>query len=244
MSDEPPKRRMRCSTHGSTPPTFMCRHLAAPDSHDLGTCYDRESDDPWPDLVCNSCSDEPPWTEQEELDRIRVACAYCWEDVFGNNTSEHHAAPESWLHDALHRVQPKQKKWTEAYGVLQAKRYLYRLEETPPWLGFGPSDENLTVLCEPAVIGSWSGRSGTWLWGWANDWWQPELTREFIAVKRAGERLGIERLWRSQVVCDEQAAWELCSAAVDLVSEFEGIYRSPTDSGALFLAVRGTRRVS
>jgi hypothetical protein len=113
----------------------------------------------------------------------------------------------------------------------------------PPWLGFGPSEGLYDVICEPAVIGSWSSRSGTWLWGWANDWWQPSLTREIVRVKRAGERLGIESLWRSSMAGDEDVAWELSAAALDLLANFEGIYRSPSESGALFLAVRNTRRV-
>ena len=244
MAEDFSSQRVECTRHGSTARTFACQHLAAPGSSGLGVCYDRASTEPWPDIVCNACSAEPEWTEAQALERIKVLCTFCWEDAFASNTEARHRDPDDWLHGSVHRTKPRHDRWVEEYGITTFGRYRYELEEKPPWLGFGPSDNRFTVMCEPAVIGSWSPRSGTWLWGWANDWWQPELTAPFIAVKRLGEKLGIERLWRCQFVGDEALAWEICAAALDVAKEFEGIYRSPGDEGALFLAARNTRRVA
>jgi hypothetical protein len=191
-------------------------------------------------MGCGACDAEPA-SHPAPRDRVRRLCAQCWEDAFALHTDVHHPAPGSWLRDALHRVQRRQDRWASTFRIIEASHYRYRLEDDPPWLGFGNSEERTTVLCDAAVLGSWSKRGRTWLWGWANDWWTPELSRPFVRVKRAGERLGIERLWRSRFACDESDAWEVCAAAVDLVPGFEGIYRAPSDSGALFLAARRTR---
>lgn len=243
MSDVPDEM-VTCEVHGETLPTFTCVHLASAGSAGLGTCYDRTSEEPWPDLVCNACSDEPEWSDELAAERIRLLCGRCWDDAFGKNTGAHHPDPETWLRDAAERALRRQRQWTGKYGIQEAKHYRYQLEETPPWLGFGPSDEKFEILCEPTVLGSWSARSGTWLWGWANSWWHPAVTRPVVTAKRAGERLGIERLRRSGFDGDEAMAWEACLAALDLLPEFSGIYRSPGANGALFLATRNTRLVT
>jgi hypothetical protein len=173
-----------------------------------------------------------------------VLCTHCWENAFAGNTPFHQDDPGAWLHDALHRAQRKQDKWTERFNIGRAAHYRYGLNDAPPWLGFGPAEGHYEVICEPSVLGTWSARSKTWLWGWANDWWEPTLTLAVVRVKRAGERLGIEHLWRSSINGDESLGWLLSSAALDLVPGFEGIYRAPDANGSLFLAVRNTRRVA
>jgi hypothetical protein len=243
MSDEPRERKIQCATHGEKYATFVCRHLAD-GGKGLGVSYDTAAPEPWPDLVCRACSEEPQWTEEQALERIRLLCAGCWENTFGANTGTHHPDPEDWLHDALHRTMRRQDAWTEAFGIARAAHYRYGIDDEPPWLGFGPTEGRYDVMCEPAVIGSISHGAGTWLWGWANDWWQPSLTRDLVRVKRAGERLGIEKLWRSSSKGDEELGWQLSAAALDLMPDYEGIYRSPTQGGGLFLAVRRTRRTA
>jgi hypothetical protein len=76
MADEPSDKRVKCATHGTTVPTFVCCHLAPTGSSRLRACYNRESEEPWPDLVCHACSDEPEWTDEQALARIRLLCAY------------------------------------------------------------------------------------------------------------------------------------------------------------------------
>jgi hypothetical protein len=242
--DDESSGRVECAKHGRTLPTFACLHLAAPAASGLGVSYDGASDEPWPDIVCDACAAEPPWSDELAIQRWRVLCTRCWENAFASNTAVRHATPDAWLHDALHRGKRRHDRWVDEYGITSHARYRYALQESPPWLGFGASDDRFTLLCEPSVLGSWSSRTNTWLWGWANDYWESPLTRASVRVKRLGERLGIERLWRGQFESDESLAWGLCSAALDALPEFDGIYRSPSENGALFLAARNTRRVT
>lgn len=245
--DDDGSNRVACGRHGRTWPTFACVHLATHDSRDLGVCYDPASQATWPDMTCDACArerDEREWTPAQARERIRVLCTYCWEDAFGANVGAAHADPDAYLHDAVHRAKRRQDRWLGEYGIGDARRYNYRLEEDPPWLGFGPSDERMTVLCDVAIIGSWSSLSNTWLWAWANDQWDPGASRPIVRVKRQGERLGIERLWRSYFAADEDLAWTLAGAALDVLTDFDGVYRSPHAEGSLFLAARNTRRVT
>jgi hypothetical protein len=239
-----PEEIVTCETHGSGPATYVCRHLADGHASGLGVHFDRSSEQPWPDMVCTACANEPEWSHEEAVERIRLLCSHCWEDAFGNNTDAHHESPDGWLGDTAHRAESRQRKWADEHGILEAKQYRYELEQSPPWLGFGPSTDKFDILCEPTVIGSWSKASGTWLWGWANSWWSPALTRPIVHVKRTGENLGVEQLWRGRIESDEALAGELSLVALELLPQFSGIYRSPSDTGALFLLVRNTRRVS
>jgi hypothetical protein len=203
--------------------------------------YDIDSPDPWPDILCRACDAGQPWTEEQANERLKVICGYCWDDAFSANAEYRHPDAEGWLDDAAERAQRRQQRWTTEFRILEKHRYRYQLEESPPWLGFGATEARFDVLCDPIVIGSWSTRSNTWLWGWANTWWPASLTRPIVAAKRAGEKLGIERLWRSRFDGDEASAWQVSLAALDLLPDFAGVYRSPSDTGSLFLAARNTR---
>lgn len=232
---------MTCTSHGETTPTLACIHLARASAARHGVAYDTSSEDPWPDIFCSQCDEEPEWTDEEAAGKVKVICGHCWDDTFGANTQSRHPDPEGWLKDAAERAQRRQHRWTTDFRILEKKRYRYQLEESPPWLGFGATDARFDVLCDPVVVGSWSTRSKTWLWGWANGWWPASLTRPVVAAKRAGEKLGIERLWRSTYEGDERLAWQVSLAALDLLPDFSGIYRSPSETGSLFLATRNTR---
>ncbi len=233
-----------CAIHGETAATFVCWHLASAESAGLGAHYDASSDEPWPAMVCTACAEEPEWGDEQAVERYRLLCTSCWEETFGKNTGARHPDPDQWLTDTAHRAERRQRQWAKDHRIHDAKQYRYELQGSAPWLGFGPSADRFEILCEPTVIGSWSKSSGTWLWGWANSWWSPSLTRPTVRVKRAGERLGVERLWRSGFHADEPLAWELCLATLELLPEFSGVYRSPDDTGALFLVIRNTRRVT
>jgi hypothetical protein len=233
---------VQCAAHGETLPTFACVHLATASAAGRGVAYDATSLDPWPDIVCRACDDEPPLSEAQANERTKVICGYCWDDAFGANAGHRHPDPDGWLEDAAARAQRRQRRWTTEFRILEKRRYRYQLEESPPWLGFGETDSRFDVLCDPVVIGSFSNRSNTWLWGWANGWWPASLTRTIVAAKRAGEKLGIERLWRSRFEGDEALAWRVSLAALDLLPDLGGVYRSPSETGSLFLGARNTRQ--
>lgn len=246
MEDDLENERIGCGRHGaSAPPTFACVHLV--EGAGLGVCFDDEAEEPWPDAVCSVCDQEPEWTDEQALARIRVLCKYCWEECYGRNTrvearSDEEIADE--IHRARHRAADRQNEWLERFEVGTHPHYEMRLEDDVPWLGFGEDAKRIHLRCDALVIGSWGRRSGTWLWGWANSNWEPHLTRPFVAVKRYGEKQGLTPLWRASTEADEDECFALAASAFDRIRDVEGMYRVPTDNGSLFLAVRETRYVS
>jgi hypothetical protein len=235
--------KVNCSHHGpSSPATFVCSHLA--DGPAPGFVFDEEegAEYPWPDAYCDECAGTAAMATEE----LRVLCKYCWEDSFARSSPiEPHDDPQQWLQEARHRASEKQDRWLDRFGIAKYPHYQMELEGELAWLGFGESEHKIHVTSDALVIGSWGESTKTWLWGWANPAWRPEITYPLVRVKRLGEQKGLEPLWRaSQDLESEDEAFAIAAAVLDIVPAIEGIYRAPTDTGSLFLAVQRTRRVS
>jgi hypothetical protein len=217
-----------------------------------GFCFDHESLEPWPDAVCDACAEEPPWSDETAREKIRVLCASCWEDAFERNARPPAADDEDWLRQACASMSRRQDDWVERFGILSRPRYRYSFDGEDAWLGFGADpapglrEQRLPteLMCDALVIGSWSSVSDTWLWGWANDWWEPRVTRDVVRVKRFAEEKGLTRLWKKGFPADEKLAWHLALGALSLLPELEGVYRAPNANGSLFLGAMRTRLVS
>jgi hypothetical protein len=238
-----PRDALECSTHGRSIATFVCKHVGG--DQRAGFIFDQDSLDPWPDAVCSACAAEPPWTDEVAAERIRLICARCWEAAFERHLVDASNDDADWLHAAVHRVQARQDRWTARHGINDQARFDYCFDEGQARLAFGDGGAGaFRVRCDAHVIGSWGRNSGTWLWGWANDHWEPRATEMIVRVKRRGEREGILSLVRSGFAADEDLAWSLAASALDSIPELEGIYRCPGDNGSLFIGVSGTRAVS
>jgi hypothetical protein len=232
------RESIQCSTHGPSIATFVCKHIGRHKKG--GFVFDTDSRDPWPDAVCKACAAEPSWTASQ---RIQVICAGCWEEAFEENLESPLRDEGEWLHAALHRAQVRQDRWTEHFGLNRHTEFDYRLGDGESWLAFADGG-TFRVRADAHVIGSWGRSSGTWLWGWANDYWDASLTEKSVRVKRRGEREGVLSLARSALAADEDLAWRLAASALDTIPDLEGIYRCPGDKGSLFIGVTGTRLIS
>ena len=229
-----------CPDHGSALATFVCKHVVGAEG--LGFVYDEEAPEPWPDALCSACAAEPWWSDETAMERIRMLCSRCWDAAFERNASVIAADERDWFLRTFERSKPKQERWKRDFRIDSFKRYQYCFDPGQAWLAFGDG-KGFRVQCDAHVIGSFSPTSGTWLWGWANDHWEPRVTRALVAVKRRGEREGVRSLTRSIFKASEEDAWDIACAALDTIPEMQAVYRSPGD-GSLFLAVTGTRWVS
>lgn len=240
------RRPIHCETHGPSLEAFTCVHIADRGSN-LGFVFDPESTRPWPDATCDACAAErevEDWSEEVALERVRMVCHRCWELAYENNARiERHADPMRFLAKANARAAERQDAWVEKHRINDHAHWEMQLDCESPWLGFGESKTRIHVRADAIVIGSWSSRSNTWLWGWGNSHWDPKLTRDVVAVKRFGERNGIERLWRMGFSADEEDGFELASAAFDQLPALDGIYRVP-GAASLFVGLKNTQLVS
>ncbi|MBX3203573.1 MAG: hypothetical protein KF764_00830 [Labilithrix sp.] len=219
-------------------------HLVAGEG--LGFLTPPEPTEAWPDATCDACASEPEWTEAEALERVRVLCASCWEDAFARNTRVRpHADGGGWIHAARHRAAERQARWLERFAINAHRHYQMELEDEVPWLGFGESAARIHLRCDALVIGTWSPRSRSWLWGWANGSIDARLTTPIIPVKRFGESNGLASLWRMKSEnASEDDAFALAACTLDVLAGLDAVYRVPTEGVSLFLGVVNTRHVA
>ena len=86
------------------------------------------------------------------------------------------------------------------------------------------------------VVGSWSEKTQTFLWSWANSCVPPELAQAAEKVKAVGEERGCPLLTERKLDCDENLAMSLASA-VSVMTDLPICYRAPGRDGLYFYLV-------
>jgi hypothetical protein len=102
------------------------------------------------------------------------------------------------------------------------------------------SDGNPKVVADIQFVGSISRVSNTWLWAWANSALERPLTRYAEHVRHVGGRDGHPKLTTHKWRANETDGWEMTSLQAQL-THAEGVYRSPTETGATFLTLQNVR---
>ena len=80
------------------------------------------------------------------------------------------------------------------------------------------------------VVGSWSEKTQSFLWSWANSCVPPELAQAAEKVKAVGEERGCPLLTERKLDCDENLAMSLASA-VSVMTDLPICYRAPAGPG-------------
>jgi hypothetical protein len=82
------------------------------------------------------------------------------------------------------------------------------------------------VIAQAQLVGSFSGKTSTWLWAWANSSVEPRLYRDLAEVRRFGEHQGIWQLTTAKWEAEETDGWEMTSITA-YVLQAKGAYRMP-----------------
>lgn len=145
----------------------------------------------------------------------------------------------------------------EAYDELQAKQAslqtVYNLGALGRWwfdqeaqtLQFFDAQDRLRVEADVIHIGSYSRRSDTWLWAWANVSLLPKLRARAETLRALESMTGSSLFGEADTFeVDEPMAWELAALAVKHL-EAMGCYRAPNadESCLSFLALVQLRTV-
>lgn len=85
-------------------------------------------------------------------------------------------------------------------------------------------------------IGSWSGKSNTWMWAWANQSITDELRSQSAKIKDLANYTGYDIFVQEGFNADEVMAHELTSMAVHYLNAL-GMYIVPSDTLKSFLAL-------
>jgi hypothetical protein len=123
------------------------------------------------------------------------------------------------------------EKASRQFGIGDYARYEYDLFQNEIWWSdtSGPK-----VRGRLTIVGSFSSKSETWLWAWANPHFKDVEIGPINKVREFGEHEEITKLTESKWDADEVDGWEMTSISGRLL-EAQGAYRSPSESGELFM---------
>lgn len=246
--------RIVCSSHGETPATFACRHLAsgvACGFHSAPT-----ADDPWPDAWCDLCDETlaasgGEWDEaSENVADIKLLCAHCYEAARERNrtvpalargaerrmTNTEVTALIRHASDAAHAQQDES---TRRWGWGDLPRWDFDSEAST--LTFSDL-AGATVVADVRLVGSFSTRTSTFQWAWET--FGDEAHNLPIAQLRVfGEVREIAALTTPKRECEEVDGWEMTSLAAYLLGA-EAVYRAPMDHLYWFMLLSRFRTAS
>ena len=250
MSDA--TKRVECALHSETPATFVCRHLR------LGVacgfhCSADDPDDAWPDAWCDRCQAaferEGEWNASNEPE-ISLLCTGCYEAARDRNLRV--PAPllprqlivsaeelADLAHQACERCKVRQEAVRQAWPKFSsAKRWHYDRETRT--IRFFDAAVGPALVADVTIVGSFSTRSNTWMWAWANENY-PDSERAKVAPLRVfGEVRGIEKFQNAKWAADEVDGWEVTQIASELL-DAAAIYRAPIDHLLVFMLLDNFR---
>jgi hypothetical protein len=129
----------------------------------------------------------------------------------------------------------------------EALRAEFKLGSWPRWdwdqdtgqLVFSAGGEP-RIIADIQFVGSVSTESGTWLWSWANPYFDRAVTNDVREVRLLGEARGIAQLTTPKWPATETDGWEMTSITA-YVLQAKGVYRTPTEKGFTYLVITSIR---
>jgi hypothetical protein len=92
-----------------------------------------------------------------------------------------------------------------------------------------------TIATAPAqIIGTFDGKTGTWMWAWANASVADAQKKDSLRIRAYGEEHGIARLTAPKWPAEEIDAWRMTALACRLC-EANGAYRGPAGTTFVFM---------
>lgn len=243
--------RIQCAVHSETPATYVCRHLRSGVACGFH-CSDEDLSDPWPDAWCDLCEadvDADGQPREFTADDLSLLCTGCYEVTRARNTTipaplrsmqleVSEAEFGELARQACDRCQVRQDAVMRAWPLVESGAWFYdgltrtiRFFEDPAAPG---------VVADVTVVGSFSQRSHTWLWSWANSEYSASERAKVEPLRTFGEVRGIERFHRGQWPAEEIDGWEVTQIAADLYGA-DAIYRAPMDHLFVFMLLNRFR---
>lgn len=239
--------QINCSEHGKASTTYVCEHLVADPVQKWHSDYPSE-DSPWPDAWCAACNaeylKEGEWNEHNEDNvPIKIICNYCYENARSDSVDHIQGVAEEQWHDFLkvccEELHEKNNVLSEKYELGKHGRYDWDQEKGE--LVF--SNNGIpAVVAKVDFVGSFSSKSNTWLWAWANFYLLENVRTKVVEVRNFGEEHGFPRLTTAKWFAEAPDAWEMSAIAAHVL-DAEGVYRSPSENGGLFMVIREISKV-
>ena len=147
---------------------------------------------------------------------------------------------DTFLSIAYEELTHKQNFLVERYGFGTGNRWWF--DQTTEELQLFDDADNLVIEADVIGIGTYSPKSNTWKWAWANKSVLPELRKKAEPLKELEDITGIEIFGCEDPfeIEGEAMAWELAAFAVRHLAAL-GCYRAPSDGPTVFLAIMNVR---
>lgn len=235
-----------CAKHGARQRTYVCLHLAAEPKQRWNCDYPTE-DSPSPDAWCDACNVAyqrvGAWNDENKVE-ICVLCSGCYEQGIGNSVAPRmEVQSEKWeplVREAHAELVEKQRLLGERFKLFQWERYDWDQEKCE--IVFSDAGRPM-VKARVIFTGSISSISNTWLWGWSNFHFAPQVINGLVAVRDFGEQNDLANLTVPKWPADEVDGWEMTSIAAKVLNA-DGAYRSPDKTGAVFMLLFDLRYMS
>ncbi len=197
----------------------------------------------YPDAWCNACekkrSSAGEWTDEiQDEAAVKLLCSGCYSEVCARNWLEDSEAYEATLGECMDRLQSAQSSLIEEYRLSDWERWDWEME--PPELVFSHEGKR-RVTARVAFVGTYSSRTGTWMWAWGNESLPEAVRNALLPVKRAADETGFRKLAQGYWQADEYDGWHMAAYAWRVLGGL-GVYRTPKDSGHIYMVIRDASR--
>lgn len=244
MSDS--DNQIECRTHGKTNSTFLCRHLVEGEKKGFNLGYDPENpDDLHPDAWCDECESileaEGEWNDKsEKFADIKLLCASCYEDIRERNWLQDDDVFHELVKSSFNFIEPRHQDFLEKYKVGECERWDWYQETAK--LVFS-HDGKPQVEADIQFSGTYSIKSETWMWAWANESLDEKVKHSSRNVRSLGEELGLKQLVSGCYSATEVDGWEMTSVLAKHLNAI-GVYRTPSENGFTYMVITKAKWVN
>jgi hypothetical protein len=231
-----------CAQHGKAHTTYVCEHLIA-EPVQKWHCDYPDADNPRPDAWCAVCDAHyqaaGEWNESNEnLVPIKLLCHGCYDDArsasLGRMNGELLTKWNDFLDTCYEDLQKKNAQLNQEFDLGSHKRYDW--DQASGELVFS-NNGVAAVIAKIDFIGSYSSKTDTWLWAWANFHLLENVRTSVQAVRDFGELHDYPCLTTPKWAAEKVNAWEMAAVAACVLNA-RGVYQSPFEGGASFLLIR------
>lgn len=230
-----------CEQHGPSGAAYTCIHLM--EGTGLGFVLGHDDGSGGHISVCEACDDTSAG-DWRQLPRTNIvaACHGCFWLAMGRNALLPGFAPaDSLMQTACGEMAARNADLVARTGVDRMPRYWY--DQDAEIFQFNNAQDQVVWQAHMLSIGSFSERSGTWLWAWQNESIAPTARHRAHYLEGQLARFGADPAALQQDVRTLDEAMHLGSLGAWL-GNADMMYRLPGDGLHVFLGLVGLERVA
>lgn len=241
---------VECPTHGTSYPTFICKHLNE-NPIQQWFCVHPTQNNPWPDAWCSECNElyerEGEWNENFDSNiKIELLCDGCYEEKKAKSirrlSGENLHKWETWSSQCCDDLEKMQDELADRFRINDYPRWDYQQESAE--LIFSGADMP-DLIAEIEFVGSVSTTTDTFKWSWSNFDVLEKVRSKIGAVRDFGDENDFPHLTIPKWEASQIDGWLMAAVAAKILGGV-GVYRAPYENGFLFMLILsiGHREIS